>query len=70
MDGNIHGGLEQDLGHLLTAVLGVERSLIKEAGLFLRSNTKLFVEGVLPDLLHIISVGDDSVSENLSWTEV
>merc|ERR1712224_465564 len=65
LDGNIHGGhvegLEHDLGHLLTVSLGVEGSLSKEDGLLLRGNTELIVEGVMPDLLHIIPVGDDSV---------
>merc|ERR1711889_36990 len=65
LDGNIHGGhvegLEHDLGHLLTVSLGVEGSLSKEDGLFLRGNTELIVEGVVPDLLHVIPVGDDSV---------
>merc|ERR1712233_215683 len=41
--------------------LGVEGSLSKEDGLLLRGNTELIVEGVVPDLLHIIPVGDDSV---------
>merc|ERR1712153_92386 len=65
LDGNIHGGhvegLEHNLGHLLTVSLGVEGSLSQEDGLFLRGNTELIVEGVMPDLLHIIPVGDDSV---------
>merc|ERR1719508_293918 len=65
LDGNIHGGhvegLEHDLGHLLTVSLWVERSLSQEDGLFLWGNTELVVEGVVPDLLHIIPVGDDSV---------
>merc|ERR1711954_54602 len=65
LDGNIHGGhvegLKHDLGHLLTVSLGVEGSLSEEDGLFLRGNTELVVEGVVPDLLHIIPVGDDSV---------
>merc|ERR1719320_2323028 len=65
LDGNIHGGhvegLEHDLGHLLTVSLGVEGSLSEEDGLFLRGNTELIVEGVVPDLLHVIPVGDDSV---------
>merc|ERR1719206_1000567 len=56
LDGNIHGGhvegLEHDLGHLLTVSLGVEGSLSKEDGLFLRGNTELIVEGVVPDLFH------------------
>merc|ERR1719186_282961 len=65
LDGDIHGGHvegpEHDLGHLLTVSLGVEWSLSEEDGLFLRGNTELIVEGLVPDLLHIIPVGDDSV---------
>jgi hypothetical protein len=65
LDGNIHGGhvegLEHDLSHLLPVGLGVEGSLSQEDGLLLRGNTELVVEGVMPDLLHIIPVGDDSV---------
>merc|ERR1711892_1647796 len=65
LDGNIHSGhvegLEHDLGHRLTVSLGVEGSLSQKDGLFLRGNTELIVEGVVPDLLHIIPVGDDSM---------
>merc|ERR1740128_25868 len=65
LDGNIHGrhveGLKHDLGHLLSVGLGVEGSLREEDGLLLGGNTELVVEGVVPDLLHIIPVGDDTV---------
>merc|ERR1712001_212378 len=65
LDGNIHGGhvegLEHDSSHLFTVSLGVEGSLSEEDGLFLRGNTEFIVEGVMPDLLHIIPVGDDTV---------
>merc|ERR1719245_611780 len=65
LDGNIHGGhvegLEHDLGHLLTVSLGVEGSLSQKDGLLLRGNTEFIVEGVVPDLLHVIPVGDDSM---------
>merc|ERR1711951_271076 len=65
LDGDIHGGqvegLEHDLGHLLPVGLGVEGSLSEEDGLLLRSHTELVVHGVVPDLLHVIPVGDDSV---------
>merc|ERR1719486_438725 len=65
LDGNIHGGhvegLEHDLSHLLTVSLWVEGSLSKEDGLLLGGNTEFIVEGVMPDLLHIIPVGDDTV---------
>merc|ERR1719213_1060768 len=65
LDSNIHGGhvegLEHDLSHLLTVSLGVEGSFSEEDGLFLWGNTEFIVEGVMPDLLHIIPVGDDTV---------
>merc|ERR1712117_763959 len=65
LDGNVHGGhvegLEHDLGHLLPVSLGVEGSLSQEDGLLLWGNTELIVEGVAPDLLHVIPVGDDTV---------
>merc|ERR1739846_43121 len=69
LDGDVHGGhvegLEHDLGHLPTVSLGVEGSLSQEDGLLLRGNTELVVEGVMPDLLHIIPVGDDSVLDGV-----
>merc|ERR1712095_209495 len=69
LDGNVHSGhvegLEHDLGHLLPVGLGVEGSLSQEAGLLLGGNTELVVEGVVPDLLHIIPVGDDSVLDGV-----
>merc|ERR1712029_883435 len=69
LDGDIHGGhvegLEHDLGHLLTVSLGVEGSLSEEDGLFLGGNTEFIVEGVVPDLLHVIPVGDDSVLDGV-----
>merc|ERR1712027_306014 len=65
LDSDVHGGgvegLEHDLGHLLPVSLGVEGSLGQEDGVLLGGNTKLIVEGVMPDLLHVIPVGNDSV---------
>merc|ERR1711988_1457200 len=65
LDGNVHGGhvegLEHDLSHLFTVSLGVEGSLSKENRLLFGGNTEFIVEGVMPDLLHIIPVGDDTV---------
>merc|ERR1712037_853598 len=65
LDGNVHGGhvegLEHDLGHLLPVGLGVQGSLSQEDGLLLGGNAELVVEGVVPDLLHVIPVGDDAV---------
>merc|ERR1712127_685642 len=65
LDGNIHGGhvegLKHDLSHLFTVSLWVEGSLSKEDGLLLRGNTEVIVEGMMPDLFHIIPVGNDTV---------
>merc|ERR1712055_49016 len=65
LDGDIHGGhvegLEHDLSHLFAVSLWVEGSLSQEDGLFLGGNTELIVEGVMPDLLHVVPVGDDSM---------
>merc|ERR1719410_604191 len=65
LDGDVHGGhvegLEHDLGHLLPVGLGVEGSLSQEDGLLLGGDMELVVEGVMPDLLHVVPVGDDSV---------
>merc|ERR1712241_1438827 len=65
LDGNIHGGhiegFKHDLSHLLTVSFGVEGSLSKEDRLLLRGNTEFIVEGMMPDFLHIIPVGDDTM---------
>merc|ERR1712212_940821 len=65
LDGNIHGwhveGLKHDLGHLFPVGLGVQWGLSQEDGLLLWGNAELIVEGVMPDLLHVIPVGDDAV---------
>ena len=65
LDSNVHGGgvegLEHDLSHLLTVGLGVKRSLSQKDRVLLRGNTELVVEGVMPDLLHIVPVGDNTV---------
>merc|ERR1719187_2181354 len=65
LDGHIHGGhvegLEHDLGHLLAVSLGVEGSLGQEDGLLLGGHAELVVEGVVPDLLHVVPVCDDAM---------
>merc|ERR1719312_1399260 len=73
LDGHIHcrgvEGLEHDLGHLLTVGLGVEGSFSKKNGVLLRGNTELIVESVVPDLLHVIPVGDDSMLNRIFESE-
>merc|ERR1719354_1034698 len=65
LDGNVHGGhvegLKHNLSHLFSVGLGVKGSLSEQDRLLLRGNTELVVEGVMPDLLHIIPVGDNTV---------
>merc|ERR1712024_218374 len=65
LDGNIHcrhvEGLEHDLGHLFTVSFWVEGNFSQEYGLLFWCNTELIVECVMPDFLHIIPVGDDTV---------
>merc|ERR1712179_539349 len=65
LDGDVHGGgvegLEHDLGHLLPVGLGVEGGFGKKDWVLLGGNSQLVVEGVMPDLLHVIPVGHDTV---------
>jgi len=65
LNGDIHcwgvEGLEHNLSHLLSVCLGVQRSLSEQYRMLFRGNSELVVEGVVPNLLHIIPVGDDSV---------
>merc|ERR1719187_1970197 len=58
--GNLEG-LEHDLGHLLTVGLGVQGSFSEEGGRLFGGNAKLIVEGMVPDLLHVVPVGDDAM---------
>merc|ERR1712105_215244 len=65
LDSDVHGrhaeGFKHHLSHLLTVSLWVKRSFSEEGGRFFGGNTEFIVEGVMPDLLHIIPVGDDTV---------
>jgi len=69
LDADVHGGdvegLEHDLGHLLSVSLGVEGSLSEESRVLLWGDSELVVEGVVPDLLHIVPVGDDTVLDGV-----
>ena len=53
--------LEHDLRHLLSVLLRVERGLGKKHGVLLRGDSELVVEGVVPDLLHVVPVGNNTV---------
>ena len=69
LDGDVHGGhvegLEHDLGHLLPVGLGVEGCLSEEDGVLLWGNTEFVLEGVMPDLFHVVPVGDDAVLDGV-----
>ncbi|KAF4519541.1 hypothetical protein B566_EDAN009444 [Ephemera danica] len=49
-------GIATHLSHLFTVGLGVKGSLCQENGVFLRGDSQLIVEGMMPDLLHVIPV--------------
>ena len=65
LDSDVHGrgveGFEHDLSHLFSVSLGVQGGFGEENRVFFGGNTKFVVEGVMPDLLHVIPVGDDTV---------
>jgi hypothetical protein len=65
LDVDVHGrdveGLEHDLGHALSVGLRVKGGLSEEDRVLLRSHTELVVESVMPDLLHVVPVGHDTV---------
>ena len=53
--------LEHDLRHLLTVRLRVHGRLRQHDRVLLRRSTELIEERVVPDLLHIVPVVDDTV---------
>jgi hypothetical protein len=58
-------GFEHDLGHALAVSLGVKGSLGKKNGVLFGSYAKLVVEGVVPDLLHVVPVGNNTVLDGV-----
>lgn len=64
LDGNIETIglelLEHDFGHFLSVGLGVSGSLSKEDVVLGRIASELVVESVLPDLVHVVPVGDNT----------
>ena len=58
-------GLENDLDHLLPVSLGVEGSLGVEMRGLVGRDSQLVVEGVVPDLLHVVPVGHDTVLDGV-----
>jgi len=59
-------GLEHGADHSLSVLLGVPRSLSDEDTLDLAGlNSELVVEGVMPDLLHVVPVGDNTIGDGV-----
>jgi hypothetical protein len=73
LDGNVKAtdaeGLEHDLGHLLSVGLGVVGSLSEEDAVLGRVDSELIGEAVLPDLLHVIPVLDDTGLDGVAELE-
>jgi hypothetical protein len=65
LNGDVHGrgveGFEHNLSHLFSVGLWVQRSFSQQDRVFFRSNSELVVEGVVPDLFHIVPVGNNTV---------
>ena len=58
-----------NLQHLFSVRLGVKRCLSTQYWVLFWRDTQLIVEGVMPDLLHIVPVGDDTVLERVAKTQ-
>lgn len=73
LDRDVEGGgverLKDDLRHLLTVGLGVDGGLGEQDGVLLGRHAELVVEGVMPDLLHVVPVGHDTVLDRVPERE-
>lgn len=69
LDCNIHGrnikGFKHDLSHFLPVGLRIQWCFSEEHRMFLGSYTKLVVEGVVPDLFHIIPIADNPMLDRV-----
>jgi len=69
LDVDVHSGavegFEHDLGHALTVGLGVKRGLGEKNWVLLGGYTKLVIESVMPDLLHVIPVRHDTMLDRV-----
>lgn len=57
--------LEHNLGHPFSVLLGVEGRFCHQDGMLFGRNSEFVVEGVVPDLLHVVPVCDNSVLDGL-----
>ena len=65
LDTDVHGwdveGFEHDLGHLFSVSLWVQWGFSEKGWVFFWGDSQFVVESVVPDLFHIIPVGNDTV---------
>ena len=57
------------LSHLFTVGLGIQGGFRQKNRMLFRCNTQFVVESVVPDLLHVVPVGDDSVLDGVLQRE-
>lgn len=69
VEGGCVEGLEHDLGHLLSVRLGIDGGFGEQNRVFLRSHSQLIVEGVVPNLLHVIPIGDHPMLDRVTECE-
>ena len=53
------------MSHLFSVGLWVQGSLGQQDRMFFRGDTKFIVEGVMPDLFHVVPVSDDTVFDRI-----
>ncbi|KAE9414897.1 hypothetical protein Angca_001688, partial [Angiostrongylus cantonensis] len=73
LDGNVHGrsveSLKHNLRHFFSVGFRVKGSFGQKNRMLFGCNTELVVKCVVPDLLHIIPVGDDTVFDRVLQRE-
>lgn len=62
--------LKENLGHLFAVLEGVHRRLRDEQRVLLGHAAKLVVQAVVPNLCHVVPIGDDAVLERIPGLDV
>merc|ERR1719453_901160 len=68
LNGHIHGGniesIKHDLRHPFAVCLWIQRCLCQQDWVFFWCDPQFVVEGVMPDFLHVVPIGDNAM---LDW---
>src|ERR1700734_2046996 len=63
--GDVEGGcvecFEHDLSHFFAVRFWVQRGLGEQHGVLLGGHTQFVIEGMMPDLFHVIPISDDTM---------